>query len=253
MAPRENYFYYLLEEVKAMFDGHAPPEKIDCYDEMWFSFNGKPLKWSVPIGVQFDTMFGLAQKKEQIPWSLTFHYKECPIKATFSFKSALKAYQYTFINSLKESQHLRVGDAAEILSHLTQVDANKMVKDGLFKNNYETFWEINQAHLLRPIADFKKYAIRVFSNLHHTYVQIDKKIPDKPLASDGTVMSELDPVFKTWQETQLALTVGEVFMEQFPALFGQDLETEVIETTKPEMEVVCQGVQVQLETPIYWL
>jgi hypothetical protein len=82
------------------------------------------------------------------------------------------------------------------------------------------FWEINQAHLLRPIADFKKYAIRIFSNLHHTYVQIDRRIPDKPLASDGTVMSELDPVFKTWQETQLALTVGEVFMEQFPALFG---------------------------------
>lgn len=51
MAPRENYFYYLLEEVKAMFDSHAPPEKVDCFDEMWFSFNGKPLKWSLPIGV----------------------------------------------------------------------------------------------------------------------------------------------------------------------------------------------------------
>ncbi len=92
MAPRENYFYFLLEEVKAMFDSHAPPEKIDCYDEMWFSFNGKPLKWNLPIGVQFDTMFGLAKKKEQIPWTLTFHYKDCPIKHTYSFKSTLKAY-----------------------------------------------------------------------------------------------------------------------------------------------------------------
>jgi hypothetical protein len=45
-----------------------------------------------------------------------------------------------------------------------------MIKEGLFKNNYETFWEINQAHLLRPIADFKKYAIRVLTNLHHTYI-----------------------------------------------------------------------------------
>ena len=51
MAPRENYLYYLLEEVKAMFDSHAPPDKIDCYDEMWFSFNGKPLKWTQAIGV----------------------------------------------------------------------------------------------------------------------------------------------------------------------------------------------------------
>ena len=86
-----------------MFDSHAPPDKIDCYDEMWFSFNGKPLKWNLPIGVQFDTMFGLAKKKEQIPWVLTFHYKDCPIKHTYSFKTPLKAYQYTFINSLKES------------------------------------------------------------------------------------------------------------------------------------------------------
>lgn len=51
MAPRENYFYFLLEEVKAMFDSRAPQDKIDCYDDMWFSFNGKPLKWSLPIGV----------------------------------------------------------------------------------------------------------------------------------------------------------------------------------------------------------
>ena len=143
MAPRENYLYYLLEEVNAMFYSHAPPDKIDCYDEMWFSFNGKPLKWTQAIGVQFDTMFGMAQKREHIPWSLTFHYKGYPIKQTYSFQSTLKAYQYTFINSLKESQFLRVGDSAELLSHLTQVDANKMIKDGLFKHNYETFWEIN--------------------------------------------------------------------------------------------------------------
>lgn len=74
------------------------------------------------------------------------------------------------MNALKESQHMRVGDAAEILSHLTEADTTKMLREGLFKNNYETFWEINQQHLLRPIADFKRYAIRVLTNLHHTYV-----------------------------------------------------------------------------------
>lgn len=193
MAPRENYFYYLLVEVKAMFDSYAPSNKVDSIDEMWFEFDRKPLKWNLPIGVQFDTLFGLERKKEQIPWKLIFHYKDCPIKHTYSFKSALKAYQYTFINSLKESQHLRIGDAAEILSHLTQVDASKMINEGLFKNNYETFWEINQQHLLRPIADFKRYAIRVLTNLHHTYVQIDRKITDKPIGPDGTSLSELDP------------------------------------------------------------
>ena len=73
-----------------------------------------------------------------------------------------------------------------------------MIKEGLFKNNYETFWEINQAHLLRPIADFKRYAIRVLSNLHHTYVQIDRKVPEKPLTAEGNSMAEIDPQFKEW-------------------------------------------------------
>lgn len=103
MAPRENYFYFLLVEVKAMFDSYAPSNKVDSIDEMWFEFDRKPLKWNLPIGVQFDTLFGLERKKEQIPWKLIFHYKDCPIRHTYSFKSALKAYQYTFINSLKES------------------------------------------------------------------------------------------------------------------------------------------------------
>jgi len=91
MAPRENYFYFLLDEIKAMFDAHAPPEKVESYEEMWFEFNGTPLKWNMPIGVQFDTLFGISQKRDHIPWTLTFHYKDNPIKQTFSFKSILKA------------------------------------------------------------------------------------------------------------------------------------------------------------------
>jgi hypothetical protein len=40
MAPRENYFYYILADVKALFDKFAPQEKLDKYDEMYFAFNG---------------------------------------------------------------------------------------------------------------------------------------------------------------------------------------------------------------------
>ena len=182
MAPRQNYLYFLLDEVKSMFDSFGPPDKLESYDEMWFEFNKKALKWNLPIGVQFDTMFGLTAKKDQIPWSITFHYKENPIKQHESFKSCLKAYSFTFIHSLKESQSLRVGDANEILSHLSKQDENKMIAEGLFKNNYETFWEINQSHLLRPIADFKRFAIRVFTNMHHTYVQLDQRVKEKPIS-----------------------------------------------------------------------
>jgi hypothetical protein len=51
MAPRENYFYYVIEDVKALFDQYAPQDKLEAYEEMYFEFNRLPLKWSIPIGV----------------------------------------------------------------------------------------------------------------------------------------------------------------------------------------------------------
>lgn len=62
MAPRENYFFFILQEVKSLFDPYAPADKVDAYDEMWFEFNNTPLKWytlgmiftlyrNVPLGV----------------------------------------------------------------------------------------------------------------------------------------------------------------------------------------------------------
>ena len=45
MAPRVNYLFFLLSEVKSMFDSYTSAEKLDNYDEMWFEFNGTPLKW----------------------------------------------------------------------------------------------------------------------------------------------------------------------------------------------------------------
>ena len=46
MAPRENYFFYILNEVKWLFDSYGPSDKLDAYDEMWFEFNNTPLRWS---------------------------------------------------------------------------------------------------------------------------------------------------------------------------------------------------------------
>ena len=78
MAPRENYFFFILNEVKNMFDEYAPQDKLESYREMWFEFDQKDLKWGYPIGVQFDTAVGINNKKDETPWCLTFHYKDNP-------------------------------------------------------------------------------------------------------------------------------------------------------------------------------
>lgn len=52
----------------------------------------------------------------------------------------MKTFHFNFMNSLKESQCLRMDDANEIMQFLVQRDEKKMIEDGLFKNNYEAFW-----------------------------------------------------------------------------------------------------------------
>ena len=81
-----------------------------------------------------------------------------------------KQFKFFFINALKESQSLRMSDASEIMSHVQHKDQTKMIEDGLFKNNYESFWEINHSLQFKHIADLHRYAIRIYSNKHHTFV-----------------------------------------------------------------------------------
>ena len=84
---------------------------------MWFEFNQKPLKWNLPIGVQFDTAVGLELKGDQTPWQLTFHYKDNP-EPNPLIGNARKTFHFNFMHYLKESQALRMGDANEILQFL---------------------------------------------------------------------------------------------------------------------------------------
>jgi autophagy-related protein 5 len=102
MAPRENYLFFILNEVKWLFDSYGPAEKLDSYDEMWFEFNNIPLKWNVPIGVQFDTIVGLSDKHKDLPWCLTFHYRGFPEEQVLRLEG-MNCFKFFFINSLKES------------------------------------------------------------------------------------------------------------------------------------------------------
>lgn len=112
---------------------------------------------------------GLARKSEETPWCLTFHYKDNPAPNTL-IGNANKTFHFNFMHALKESQTLRMGDANEIMQFLMQSDEKKMIQDGLFRNNYEAFWQHSGQLLFKHIGDLKRFAIRVMTNTHHTFV-----------------------------------------------------------------------------------
>ena len=105
--------------------------------------------------------------------------------------------------------------------------------EGLLKHNFESFWEINQPLCDKPIANLKKYAIKVFTNIHHTYLQ--------PVA-DAT-------------GSNLEQTIGDVLEEVFPKLFEKVLndngDLEILK--KRDFEVITHGVEIDVNTPVYWL
>ena len=57
-----------------------------------------------------------------------------------------------------------MGSCNEILAKMKKIEEDKLI-DGVQKHNYELFWEINQPLSDKHIADMKKYAVRIITNL----------------------------------------------------------------------------------------
>lgn len=76
MIPRLNYLTFILQIVKDHFDDYVSVDWIENYENMWFEYKKSALRWEVPVGVQYDTLVGIGEKKEdELPWHLIFHYK----------------------------------------------------------------------------------------------------------------------------------------------------------------------------------
>lgn len=76
---------------------------------------------------------------------------------------------------------------------------------------------------------------------------------EKPINSEGENVAEDDSKFKDWEERELKLTIGDVLMDAFPALFSQNIDDESILISKPELQVLTHGVPLNLRTAVYWM
>jgi len=166
---------------------------------------------------------GLERKSEETPWCLIFHYKDNPVPNTI-IGNARKTFHTNFMHSLKESQTLRMGDANEIAQFLWKQDETKMIEDGLFRHNYDIFWQHSGQLLFKHIGDLKRYAIRVLTNTHHTFVQLNKTLPNLPVDQDGNIITADDnEAFQKWHDEASSVTIGQVLQESFPNLFQEEL------------------------------
>ena len=83
--------------------------------------------------------------------------------------------------------------------------------DGVQKHNYELFWEINQPLCDKHIADMRKYAIRIFSNMYTNFVQPGYDIP-----------MDDNNNFDKWEQDNYDITIGDFMLKSFPNLFSEE-------------------------------
>ena len=107
--------------------------------------------------------------------------------------------------------------------------------DGVQKHDYMQFWEINQPLNDKHIADMKKYAIRIFSNVYQNYVlpnfEIDQ-YQDETNQFENKEDYVYSPKFTAWEQSSYDITLGSLLQKAFPGLFEAEEETKQVVAKK---------------------
>lgn len=142
----------------------------------WFSFEGVPLKWHLPIGLLYDLYAGadpaskgtaesedagwdIDDQNSPLPWRIVVHFSDWPDEELVRLDAGGMVMNDAFINSVKEADFLRNGTAKGIMS-LSKEDSSglwKSVQDGMIPP-LPTHLNLSDPHF--PLPCHIKYYIK---------------------------------------------------------------------------------------------
>ncbi|KAL4956413.1 autophagy protein 5 [Aspergillus filifer] len=129
--PRISYLPSLLSRLKAFFTPFLIDASASQPHEGWFSFEGVPLKWHYPVGLLYDLYAGAEPATKftdiddsdnstsgpgPLPWRLVVHFSDWPDDELVRLDSNGMVMNDAFINSVKEADFVRNGNAKGIMS-----------------------------------------------------------------------------------------------------------------------------------------
>lgn len=217
LLPRVSYLTLVTDKVKKHFHKVI---RTDDAEEMWFEYEGTPLKWHYPIGVLFD----LHASNTVLPWSITVHFKNFPERDLLHCPSH-SVIEAHFMSSIKE---------ADALKHKSQVVNDMQKKDhkqlwmGLQNDKFDQFWAMNRKLMDYPTEDggFRFIPFRIYQTLSDRPF-IQKQF--RPVSPEGHVH-----------------TLGDLLKEVYPVALPN-------EGGPKRFQVVIHGIEPLLETPLQWL
>ncbi|GAB5353623.1 hypothetical protein AAMO2058_000050800 [Amorphochlora amoebiformis] len=130
LLPRISYLPLVTKTVRDHFVDYAPAIRED----MWFDFDGKPLRWHLPIGVLYD----LVKDEVALPWNITVHFTGYPTKELLPCRN-LTAVTDHFFHCLKEACFLKYGSSSIIMK--MSKGNHQLIEDALVSGEYKKIIE----------------------------------------------------------------------------------------------------------------
>eukprot|EP00455_Lapot_gusevi_P011781 TRINITY_DN1549_c0_g3_i1.p1 TRINITY_DN1549_c0_g3~~TRINITY_DN1549_c0_g3_i1.p1 ORF type:complete len:350 (+),score=69.97 TRINITY_DN1549_c0_g3_i1:106-1050(+) len=250
LLPRMSYLPLVSAAARSHFFSSAPPVE----DEMWFEYDGFPLKWNIPIGVLFDLFGG----RRHMPWPLTVHFQRFPEKKLLRCRNQ-DAVKFHFVNSFKEAMFLRYG-SAKAVTNLSRAEQSQLW-DSVGANSYAPYWSVMEVIERENGSSYpQSLPVRLLiqsQEIDQRFVQLPiTAFIDNNESQPQTVLSalaRLSPPLHRYFLCQFAPSSSEpISLDSFES---PSLEEEVgIELTGSEyLEVLVQGLKIPLSTPLLWL
>jgi len=117
-------------------------------NEIWFEYQGVPLKWHIPTGSLFDL---LSEGDGQYPWCLTVHFRSYPRNILQQVTG--DSMQASYFNSLKESAYVLTGSSNSVMS-LTKKSQQELWQNVLQSQDVEFFANMQKMDLAKPTVSF---------------------------------------------------------------------------------------------------
>uniref|UniRef100_A0A665T4V4 Autophagy protein 5 n=1 Tax=Echeneis naucrates TaxID=173247 RepID=A0A665T4V4_ECHNA len=221
LLPRVSYLTLVTDKVKKHF---LKVMKQEDMEEMWFEYEGTPLKWHYPIGVLFD----LHASNTVLPWSITVHFKNFPDRDLLRCPSH-SVIEAHFMSSIKE---------ADALKHKSQVVNDMQKKDhkqlwmGLQNDKFDQFWAMNRKLMEYPTEEggFRYIPFRIYQTMS-----------DRPF---------IQKLFRPVSPEGNTHTLGSLLKEMYPAAIPNEV---CPDDFQKRYQVVIHGIEPLLETPLQWL
>ncbi|KAI7852768.1 putative autophagy-specific protein [Circinella umbellata] len=121
--------------------------------EIWYDYEGEPLKWHYPIGLLYD----MSGSKDR-PWQITVHFHNFPNEKLLKSPS-VEAAQDMFMSMMKQADFLRYGTTKRVMN-LSKKDQSQLW-ESLSLDRYDEYWNVNK-YLISDTDSLRYVPLRIY-------------------------------------------------------------------------------------------